>query len=329
MSELAWLRGELWPLLLALPLVAWGVYLALRSVQAGARRYGAVTRERIAAPAGRATLLGIGLGLLLLAWMEPRLGDERVQIERRGLDLVFCLDTSRSMLARDVEPNRLERAKLDITSVLPQLKGGDRAGLVVFAGEAKPIAPLTHDLDSFRWLLRQVDTDSVRKGGSDLATALRAGLERIEPNDARTSVIILLTDGEDLGGAGREAARAAAEKGVIVHAVGYGSTRGSKIPVQEEGQEKFLASGKGDEVVSAMDADGLRALAAATGGEFLRADAVPLPLVELKEKRLDLLAKRAYEAGEETQQKTRFQWVLLPAMLLLLGELLWVGGSRR
>jgi Ca-activated chloride channel family protein len=328
-NELTWMRGGLWPVLLALPLVFWLLLAGLRWVRAGTRRYGAPVGERPAPPAGRAAVLTAALGLLGLAWLEPLLGEERVTVERRGLDLVFCLDVSRSMLARDVEPDRLERARIDVGSVLPRLKGGDRAALVAFAGEAKVVAPLTHDLDSFRWLLRQADPDVVRRGGTDLGAAVRAALALIADDVARTSVIVLLTDGEDLGGAGRQAAQEAAARGVLVHAVGYGSTRGSKIPLQEDGREKFLASGQGDEVVSVMDADGLRALAAATGGEFLRADAVPLPLLELKTKRLDLLAKRSYEAGEEAQRKTRFQWVLLPAMLLLLGELWWLGGSRR
>ena len=329
MSGLGWMRGDLWPVLLALPLLFWLLAAGLRAVRSGLRRYGAPVGERTAPPAGRAALLTTAFGLLGVAWLEPLLGEERVAVERRGLDVVFCLDVSRSMLARDIEPDRLARAKLDIASVLPQLKGGDRAALVAFAGDSKLVAPLTHDLDSFRWLLRQADPDVVRRGGSDLATAVRSALALIADDAARTSVIVLLTDGEDLGGAGRQAAQDAAARNVLVHAVGYGSTRGSKIPLQENGREKFLASGQGDEVVSAMDADGLRAIAAATGGEFLRADAVALPLVELKTKRLDLLAKRSYEAGEEAQQKSRFQWVLLPAMLLLLGELWWLGGARR
>ena len=104
--------------------------------------------------------------------MDPRWGDEQFAVERRGLDVIFCLDTSRSMLARDLEPFRLARAKQDIRAVLPAVRGGDRVGLVVFAGKARLWIPLTHDVDSFGGLLDEVDTDIVPVGGSDLAAAL-------------------------------------------------------------------------------------------------------------------------------------------------------------
>lgn len=329
MNEVSWNRPELWPLLLLLPVV-WGTLLWV--FRAGLRRrarYGAVLTERTPAPGARALRWTLALGFLLLAWMEPLLGEEKVTVERRGLDIVFCLDTSRSMLARDMEPDRLSRAKRDIETVLPLLVGGDRVGLVAFAGKARLIVPLTHDLDSFRHLLAPVDTDTVRKGGTDLAAAIRKALKTADPGEASTTVLVLLTDGEDLAGAGKQAAREASAEDVVVHAVGYGSTRGSKVILGKDGEQSFLKSDEGDEVVTMMDADGLRALASAAGGEFVRADVMPLPLAELKRKRMDQMVKRAYDAGEETLKKTRFQWVLLPALLLLILELVFVGGSRK
>jgi Ca-activated chloride channel family protein len=313
---------------LALPLVWFVLWAGFRHVRAIGARYGAECGERPRTPANRATLWSAVLAFGFLAWLDPRYGTEQVQVERRGLDVVFCLDTSRSMLARDLEPSRLLRARRDIVSMLPELVGGDRVGLVAFAGEARLVVPLTHDLDSFRQLLAGVDTDTVRKGGSDLAAALRKALDLVEPGQESTTAIVLLTDGEDLTGAGRQAAAEVAARGVIVHTVGYGSTRGSKITVVDGERETFLQDNSGDEVVSTLDADGLRRLSGATGGEFLRADVMPLPLVELKRKRLDQALQRSYEAGEETLHKTRFQWVLLPAFLLLLIEILAHGGRR-
>ncbi|MHC5070420.1 MAG: vWA domain-containing protein, partial [Planctomycetota bacterium] len=150
MSELTFSRPELWPLLL-LVLPAWLLVWWLVRQRAEARRhYGAALEELLPLPWGRATRLCLAVLLLLLTFMEPRLGEEQVQVERRGLDIVFCLDTSRSMLARDMAPTRLDRAKRDIRSVLPELTRGDRVGLVAFAGRARVVVPLTHDLDSFR-----------------------------------------------------------------------------------------------------------------------------------------------------------------------------------
>lgn len=329
MNGLDFARAEYWPLLLVLPFL----FLALVALQRvrvrRARRFGGELVGRPLRGTTQATVWSLAAAGLLLTWMEPRLGEEEIVIERRGLDLVFCLDTSRSMLARDIEPTRLQRAKLDIEALLERLVGGDRVGLVAFAGEARILIPLTHDLDSFRGLLEPVDTDSVRRGGSDLAAALRRAGELIGDELVGTTVVILLTDGEDLAGAGAEAAGELAQRGILVHAIGYGSTQGSKVTIEQGGVEQFLRASSGDEVVTALDADGLRALAARCGGEFLRADAVPLPLVELAQKRLEPMAERSYDAASETSRRTRFQWVLMPVVLLLLWELWAQGGGRR
>ena len=253
--------------------------------------------------------------------------------ERRELHVRWDrFDRRLQRLQRLRHPNRVARlavAKRDVQTVLPGLTGGDRVGFVAFAGEARLVVPLTHDVDSFRQLMDQVDTSTVRKGGTDLAAAIRKSLQLVADRDQATSVIILMTDGEDLTGAGLQAAREARAAGVVVHAVGYGSTKGSKITLTASGSESFLRSDDGQEVVSSLDSEGLRRLAEATGGEFLRTDVMALPLVQLKNKRLDPMIKRAFDKGEETVYKTRFQWALIPAMLLLLLELLFVGGSRR
>lgn len=329
MSELSWTRPDLWPLLLLLPLL----WVVLRwSLGGRARRalaYGAPCRERAPGPASRSSVLTTLAGLSLVTWMDPLYGEEQVAIERRGLDLILCLDTSRSMLARDLQPDRLQRAITDVRAVLPELTGGDRVGLVVFAGQALLRVPLTHDLDSFRSLLGRVDTGVVPVGGSDIAAALRLAGEVADEREVSSTAVVLLTDGEDHGGEGKAAAEGLAERDIVVHAIGYGSTRGSKITVQEDGVEAFLTDESGDEVVTVMDAEGLRALAETTGGEFLRADAMPLPLLQLQEKRLEPMLERTYEAGMETAKKTRYQWVLLPVLLLLLWEIATAGGSRR
>lgn len=329
MDGLSFQHPQLWPwLLLAVPVWLLAFALCRRRVSAR-RRYGAPLAERVPAPWGRATRLSLAAVLLLVTYMEPRLGQEQVQVERRGLDVVFCLDTSRSMLARDLEPNRLERAKRDIRAVLPELTGGDRVGLVAFAGKAQLVVPLTHDLDSFRELLAQVDTDAVRHGGTDLRMAIDKALELVSADQRQTSVLVVLTDGEDHEGHGQRAARECRDREVVLHAVGYGSTKGSKITLLEQGDESFLKDQKGQEVVSALRSESLREMAEVAGGEFLRADVTPLPLLELKQKRLDPMAKRSYESGEETIYQSRFQWTLLPAMLLLLWDMLCLGGWRR
>jgi Ca-activated chloride channel family protein len=327
-SDVAWTRGELWTWLLALPVVCALAWALFDRTRAAAARYGAAPRGA-QHPLARAVRLALLLGLGLLAWMDPRWGDEPITVERRGLDLIVCLDTSRSMLAGDMEPTRLERCKQDVRALLPRLTGGDRTALVAFAGEARIQVPLTHDLDAYRALLDDVDTDTVRTGGTDLAAALRKALELADPANAATTVVLLMTDGEDLAGAGRQAAAELAAKGLVVHAVGYGSKLGSKITVAGNVGERFLRDAQGNEVVSRLDDESLRALAAATGGEFVRAEAMVLPLNQLHRERLAPMQKRAYDAGEETGKRARYQWVLLPLLALLLWELAMAGGRHR
>ena len=329
MSDLEFGRAALWPWLLTLPGVCALLWLLLDRSRRAAARYGARPRTPVASPLWRSLRLTALLGLGLLCWLDPRWGDEEVVVERRGLDLIFCLDTSQSMLARDMQPTRLDRAKRDIRSVLPLVEGGDRVGLVVFAGEARLWIPLTHDVASFAGLLEEVDTNIARTGGTDLAKALRRGLELADPDDVATTVVVLMTDGEDLAGAGQQAAAELNERNLTVFAVGYGSALGSKITIERGGKEEFLRDGDGEEVVSRMDPESLRKVAEVTGGEFVRAEAMALPLVELHRKRFVPMEKRAYDAGQETGKQARYQLVLLPLLVLLLLEIAFAHGRER
>ncbi len=329
MNGLEFTRVHLWPLLLALPPLFLLLLAALRSRTAAARRYGAPTRDSVSAPSVRALRLVAIAALGLVCWMDPRLGEESLPVARRGLDLVFCLDTSRSMLAADMEPDRLSRAKSDIRAVMPKLVGGDRIGLVVFAGEARHWIPLTHDIPSFGRLLDEVDTSAVAVGGTDIGKALTKARELCQPEEAATTAIVLLTDGEDLSGQGVAVARELGREGIRVHAVGYGSKLGSKIRIQQGGEQSFLRGKDGTEVTSKLDTEGLRDICAATGGEFVRADAMALPLRELYDKRIEPLQKRTFEEGKETAKQARYQWALLPMLVLLLLDLIATGGSRR
>jgi Ca-activated chloride channel family protein len=328
-SDIVFTRAELWPGLLALPLVWALVWALFDRTRAAAARYGASPTGRAPAPLWRSLRIALLAGLGLVAWMDPRWGDEPIQVERRGLDMIFCLDTSRSMLARDLEPTRLGRALQDIRAVLPELHGGDRVALVVFAGQARLWVPLTHDMDSFRQLLDEVDTDVVKTGGTDIAAALRKALATADLDNAKTTVVVLMTDGEDLAGAGQQAATELRDKGLVVHTIGYGSTLGSKITVQKGGAEEFLRDKAGVEVVSRMDAQSLRAVAAVTGGTFLYAEKMVLPLIQLYRERLQPMQKRAYDAGAETGKRARYQWVLMPLLVLLLWEIAMAGGRHR
>lgn len=267
----------------------------------------------------------LALALGIAAWLDPVYGDEGRPVEQRGLDIFVCLDVSRSMLARDMAPTRLERAKRDMEALAAHARG-DRLGCVAFAGDARVAIPLTHDMDTYAGLVRPLDPQTVRRGGTDLGRAIDLAVESIASGSESEggegfSVILLLTDGEDLEGRGLEAAKRAAAAGITVHCVGFGDTRGSKITVSEDGTESFLRDSSGGEVVSAMDEASLRKLAAAAGGEFIRADSVALPLIDLYEKRVAPRARKAMETTKRREKKHRYQWPALGALLFILVDL--------
>ncbi|MHC4471636.1 MAG: VWA domain-containing protein [Planctomycetota bacterium] len=252
--------------------------------------------------------------LALFAVLQPSWG-EGAAGEPRGVDIVVCLDVSRSMLARDLEPSRLVRARREIRA-LAERAAGDRLGLVVFAGEARLAVPLTRDLRSFAELSDLAGPLSVPRGGTDLGAALRTALTTLEGRSGEPGVVLLLTDGDDSGGRGAIAAEASRERDTIVHCVGFGSSLGAKIPVEAGRGEEFLRDRAGREVVSALDAASLEKIAEVTGGEFVDTGAGPGQLVALYERSILPMARELTEDGEREKRENRFQWPLLLAILL-------------
>jgi Ca-activated chloride channel family protein len=268
----------------------------------------------------RRTLYAAGLLALSLALMQPTWGADVRRVEQRGVDLLVCLDVSRSMLARDVPPSRLQYAQREIRALCERTRG-DRLGLVVFAGQARLAVPLTRDMDTFADLVDLTDPLSVGRGGTDLGAALTAALAAFAGQSGAHEAVLLITDGEDHEQGGLRAAEACRQRNITVHCVGIGSPLGSKIVIQSERGEAFLRTRSGEDVVSKLDAAGLRQMAEATGGVFVDAGSAPRPLVELYQTRIQDMARKAVDEGEQRGRKNRFQWPLLVAFVLLLLEL--------
>lgn len=267
----------------------------------------------------RLALAALALVFLALSLAGPVRGFTLRPVERRGLDLVVCLDTSRSMLVRDVRPDRLTRAKREVASLFESLRG-DRSGLIAFSGDSRQVAPLTHDTTTLQKLLATVTPDDNAVGGTDLATAIRRALDLFDEKTGAFEVIVLVTDGEDLGGKGLEAANEAAERGVRVFVLGIGTAEGGKIPEVEAGRERFVHDGEGREVVSALGGKGLAEIADTTGGAYISVAQSPTPLSDLYELRIRRIEGREYESGEERVPHDRFQWFLALALACMLGE---------
>ena len=177
-------------------------------------------------------LILAAVAALFVALARPQAGFEWKEVKRKGIDILMAVDTSKSMLATDVKPNRLERSKLGIMDFVSKLQG-DRVGLIPFAGTAFLMCPLTLDYAAFRQSLDALDTEIIPRGGTDLASAIREA-EFAFSNNANHKILVLVTDGEDLEGEALSAAKNAARKGLTIYTVGVGTPAGELIPLAEE-----------------------------------------------------------------------------------------------
>ncbi len=273
------------------------------------------TRARL-----RLALAVLALASLAFALTGPVRGYTVRPVQRRGVDLVVCLDTSRSMFVRDVRPDRLTRAKREISDLFEKMRG-DRAALIAFSGEPRQVAPLTHDVVTLQKLLAQTSPDDNTLGGTDIGTALKRALDVFDGATGAHEAIVLVTDGEDLEGKGLEVAKQAAERGIRIFVLGMGTEQGGKIPIATDGGgETLLRDEDGKEVVSTMDAKSLIKLAESTGGTYIGATENATPLEELYTKRITKIEGHEYESGEERVPQDRFQWFAALAIACMIFE---------
>ncbi len=294
----------------------------------------------------RATLRILALALVAIALAGPQYGSRTRVLHKRGIDLVLALDFSKSMLARDVRPSRIERAKAELTRLLQQLDG-DRVGVVAFAGETMEF-PMTVDYDAIGLFLRDLGPYDMPVGGTAIGRALVAAkrlLERStgghreenEDEDERTRVVVLLTDGEDHEGDPVAAAEELAEAGIRVYTVGIGSRTGEPIPTYSADGTwtGYLRDEDGQVVQTALTPEHeaqLRTIAERTGGKHFRARQGSVGIDQIR-RELQSLQQSVQEARQVTVHEPRYALVLLPAFLLLIFESLLpealVGRRRR
>ncbi len=269
----------------------------------------------------RMILLAIVILAIVAGLIDPRWGVHFQEVQQRGVDIVFVLDVSRSMLAEDVKPNRLERAKQYIRDVVDQL-AGDRVALVTSAGVASVKCPLTVDYSAFRLSLDDVTPESASRGGSMLGDALRVAGEQAWIDEIKDyKILIVLSDGEDQGSFPREAAEGLNEKlGVRIYAVGLGDEGdGARIPIEQQGVKTFLTY-EGQEVWSKMDRSSLQDMALAGGGAFIPAGTQQLDLAAIYQQRIAPVVKREFETTHLKQYHVRYQWFVGLALIALLIE---------
>lgn len=259
-------------------------------------------------------ILALAAGLVALA--DPRFGTKVEEVTRRGVDVLFVMDVSGSMRAQDIRPSRLHEAKAEVRALARRLQG-ERLGLVVFSGVADTLCPLTTDQGAFEMFLDLVDPGLIPVPGTDMGKALSAALGLLGEDDLKYKVVVLLTDGEDHEGKGLAMAEAAAQRGVRIHTVPVGA---GPAPIPEGPDAKgFKRDKAGEIVVSKPDPDGLRRIAAATGGGFYPVARPQLELGPLAEE-IASMEDRDLHAQEVRNMETRFQFPLALCLLLLLLE---------
>jgi Ca-activated chloride channel family protein len=263
-------------------------------------------------------LVLLSLGLLGVALARPQWGQQSDTTAVSGEDTIFLLDTSKSMLAADVRPNRLERAKLAIEDYLRR-HGRGRVGLVVFAGQAFLQCPLTLDYDAFSDTLRSVDVNAIPVPGSDIGRALDEGSRALEKNEGR-KLLVLLTDGEDLAGAGVRKAADLVKKDIVIYTVGVGTPSGSVIQVPADtGGMQPLLDGEGRPVVSRLDEKTLEKIATETGGEYQLLGGIGEGMDKVR-KAVSSAAENGRDQIVRRRGIDRFRWPLGIALALLLVE---------
>lgn len=264
----------------------------------------------------RIAVAAAGLALLAIAASSPQWGKSETAIRNRGRNLWIVLDVSRSMLADDASPNRLERAKADIMDLLHELKG-DRAAVAVFRGRAKVLSPLTSDYAFLAKTIGAISIDSAPPGQTDIASALDKVLAAIPQGGAESHAIVLVSDGEDLSGRIGKSIAAAKEKTVPIFTVGLGDSRGSKITLEDGTRLSF----NGEEVSTKLTESTLKRIARETQGEYIplaTASTAHTTLGEIYRRHLAKIAEREYGEALSARFTERYMLFLLPGIILLV-----------
>lgn len=266
-------------------------------------------------------------GLLFLALAGPEIGFDWEETERRGIDVLIAVDVSKSMLARDIQPDRLRRAKLAVDDLVQRL-GGDRLGLIAFAGTAFLQCPLTLDHNAFDRSLAALSPGIIKAPGSNLASALDVAKKALESEARNVKLLILFSDGEDLRGGALSAAERAAEDDIHVFTVGVGTPAGELIPLADEGDGAFVKDEDGRIVKSRLDEATLKKVAEITGGFYVPLGPRAEGIDELVERALAPIPREELASRLRRVPRNQYQWPLALALLLLVLEP-FVGERRR
>jgi|WetSurMetagenome_2_1015567.scaffolds.fasta_scaffold141374_2 Ca-activated chloride channel homolog len=264
-------------------------------------------------------LVLVSAGLLVVALAGPRFGSKMTQVRHEGIDLMIALDISNSMLAEDIRPSRLERAKQELSRLLDKLED-DRIGLIVFAGEAYTQIPITNDYLSAKMFLTGINTEMVSRQGTAIGDAINLAIRSFNSKSKAGKAIIIISDGEDHEGEVVEACKKAVEKGIRIYTIGMGSNEGVRIPSGHGSYHKdFLRDKDGNFVITRLNEEMLKEVATAGKGKYYRASTANLGLQNLLLE-LNRQNKTGSETTEYAEYNEQFPGIIWIVLVLLIIE---------
>lgn len=263
-------------------------------------------------------ILMLALAFFITGIARPQFGSKLKTVKREGVELIIALDVSNSMMAEDIQPNRLERAKRAISRLVDRLKD-DKIGLVVFAGDAYTQLPITTDYNSAKLFLNAVNTQIVPKQGTAIGSAIDLAHKSFTPDGEANKAIIVITDGENHEDDAVSSAKAAVDDGIVVHTIGMGLPSGSPIPVLRNGQTDYLKDRDGNVVVTKLNEQMLEQIAAAGKGIYVRANNAQVGLNSLFDE-INKMEKQEMETRTYSEYDDQFQYFFAVGLFLLLLE---------
>lgn len=263
------------------------------------------------------TLIGLALACLSFALVNPKIGTKIETVKREGVDVVFALDVSKSMLAEDIAPNRLEKSKQLATQIINSL-AGDRVGIIGYAGSAFPQVPITTDFSSAKLFLSSMNTDMVSSQGTAITEAVSLAQTYYNDEEQTNRVLFIISDGEDHEGNMEGIVEEAAEMGIRIFTIGVGTVNGAPIPVKRNGVIQFYKRDENNEqVVTRLNVETLSQIASKANGEYIDGSNTK-EVVETVTAILNGMDKKEFEAKQFTDFKDQFQWFLGGALFLLV-----------
>ncbi len=274
-------------------------------------------------PTLKFVLLILALVGLILGLVNPKIGTKMETIKREGIDIVFAIDVSKSMLAEDVAPNRLEKSKQIVSQIINQL-GNDRIGIVAYAGSAFPVLPITTDYSVSKMFLQSMNTTMLSSQGTSLDDAIKLSSTYFDKGNKTSKLLILISDGEDHSEGATDAAAEANKNGMKIITIGVGTEKGGPIPMKQNGVvQSFKRDNNNEVVITKLNQESLKEIAKATKGGYVSGNSTKEVLAYVK-KALDNIQKTEFEATQMADFESQFQWFLGIAFALLFMDIFFL-----